>query len=104
MNLSRLFKLDRTSLIAFFIGFVFFFAYLTLSLVKHAHYWTGYDLSITNQIVWEFSRFTLPISSVHAYAFTPVFSDHVEFVYAIISPFRSEEHTSELQSQFHLVF
>jgi len=87
MNLSRLFKLDRTSLIAFFIGFVFFFAYLTLSLVKHAHYWTGYDLSITNQIVWEFSRFTLPISSVHAYAFTPVFSDHVEFVYAIISPF-----------------
>ena len=80
-------KLRRTDYLAVLICLLFLGAYLTLALIKHANFWTGYDLSVDNQIVWEYSRFLAPISTVHAYAFTPVFYDHVEFVYALIAPF-----------------
>jgi uncharacterized membrane protein len=80
-------RVNKANYIAFFICFIFFIAYLALSLVKYFHFQTGYDLSIDNQVVWEFSRFSIPISSVHAYAFTPVFWDHIELIYAIIAPF-----------------
>ena len=84
--LERFGNFSKTDWLALLICLLFLGAYLTLALVKHAHFGTGYDLAITNQIVWEFSRFILPVSSVHAYAFTPVFSDHLEFIYALISP------------------
>src|SRR5689334_16503171 len=74
-------------LIAAFVCLFFFSAYLTLALVKHAHFLTGYDLAVDNQVVWEYSRFLSPISSVHAYAFTSVFADHIEFVYLLLAPF-----------------
>lgn len=80
-------KIKKETYIALFICLIFFVLYLTLALVKHAHYQTGYDLSVDNQIVWEYSKFLPPIMTVHAYVFEPVFYDHVEFVYAIISPF-----------------
>ena len=80
-------KFRKEFIPVFLISLLFFVAYLILSLVKYAHYQTGYDLSIDSQIVWEFSRFSIPISSVHAYAFTPVFWDHIEFIYALIAPF-----------------
>src|SRR3989344_5743693 len=86
-KLRKLLKFEKTDYLAILICLLFLGAYLTLTLVKHAHFWTGYDLSIENQIVWEFSRFMSPISTVNAYAFTPVFYDHVEFVYALIAPF-----------------
>lgn len=69
------------------ICFIFLAAFLTLSLVKHAHFGTGYDLSIDSQIIWEFSRFKMPISTTHVYAFTPFYYDHIELVYALLAPF-----------------
>ncbi len=80
-------KLKKTDYLALLICLLFLGAYLTLALVKHAHFGTGYDLSVDNQIVWEYSKFLPPIMTVHAYAFTPVFYDHVEFVYALLAPF-----------------
>lgn len=80
-------KINKANYIALFIGIIFFIAYLTLSLVKHAHFLTGYDLSVDNQIIWEYSRFLAPISSVHAYAFTSVLWDHIELIYILIAPF-----------------
>ncbi|MBI2621120.1 MAG: DUF2079 domain-containing protein [Candidatus Levybacteria bacterium] len=85
--IPKFLKLDREFYLPLFIIIVFFFAYLTLVLVKHAHYWTGYDLSIENQIVWGFNQLTVPTVTVHAYAFIPIFYDHVEFVYLLIAPF-----------------
>lgn len=84
---SKTSKFNKEFIFALIICLTFFIAYLSLSLIKHLHFQTGYDLSVDNQIVWEYSRLMLPISTVHAYAFTPVFWDHIEFVYAFISPF-----------------
>ena len=66
---------------------VFLLAYLTLGLVKHAHFLSGYDLSLVNQVAWEYSRFIPPVMTGHAYPFMPVFYDHIEFIYILISPF-----------------
>lgn len=72
---------------AFLICFIFFIAYLVLGLVKHFHFLSGYDLAVINQSVWQYSHFAFPNSTVHAYAFTPVFWDHIEFILLILSPF-----------------
>ena len=80
-------KINKSNYVALLISIIFLIGYLTLSLVKHAHFLTGYDLSVDNQVIWEYSRFLSPISTVHAYAFTPVFWDHVEFIYVLIAPF-----------------
>lgn len=87
MKLLKFGKIEKVTYVALFICFIFFCSYLTLSFVKHLHYQTGYDLSIVNQIVWQYSRLTIPVSSVNAYAFSPVFSDHIEFIYDLIAPF-----------------
>ncbi len=67
---------------------IFFIAYSTLSIVKHDHYQSyGFDLGITDQIVWEYSKFDAPITTVHYYPYTSILTDHVEFIYALLSPF-----------------
>src|SRR3989344_4273717 len=71
----------------FVLCILFFIFYSTLSIVKHNHYLSGYDLGIANQIVWGYSHFKLPVLTVHAYAFMPALSDHVEFIYLVLSPF-----------------
>ncbi|HVF69588.1 MAG TPA: DUF2079 domain-containing protein [Xanthomonadales bacterium] len=70
----------------FLICFAFFIAYSVLSVVKHNHFLSGYDLGVSDQAVWLMSKFKNPISSTHAYANTSLFSDHVEIIYALISP------------------
>lgn len=85
--LDRITKLKKETYIALFICFIFFSLYLTLSMVKHLHFQTGYDLSVDNQVVWEYSRFLPPTSTVHAYAFSSVFADHVELIYVLLAPF-----------------
>ncbi len=77
----------RENFLALAICIAFFFAYLTLGIVKHAHFWTGYDLSLVNQVAWEYSRFIPPVMTGHAYPFMPAFYDHIEFIYLIIAPF-----------------
>jgi uncharacterized membrane protein len=73
-------------LLPLIICLAFFLAFSTLSIVKHNHFLTGYDLGVDDQVTWEFSQFKPPISTTHAYAFTSVFEDHIEFIYALVSP------------------
>jgi uncharacterized membrane protein len=72
----------------YFICAIFFIAYATLSIIKHNHYQSyGFDLGITDQIVWEYSKFEAPITTVHYYPYTSILTDHVEFIYAPLSLF-----------------
>jgi len=74
--------------IAFFVCFLFFLAYSTLSVVRHNHFGSfGFDLGISDQIVWKYSQFQLPITTVQSYPFTSIFTDHIEFIYILLSPF-----------------
>lgn len=70
----------------FIICFIFFIAYSVLSVVKHNHFLSGYDLAVSDQGIWLMSQFKNPISTPHAYPFTSLFTDHVEIIYALISP------------------
>lgn len=70
----------------YLICFTFFVCYSILSVVKHNHFMSGYDLAVSDQGIWLMSQFKNPISTPHAYPFTSLFSDHVEIIYAIISP------------------
>lgn len=70
----------------YIICFVFFILYSILSVVKHNHFLSGYDLAVSDQAIWLMSKFKDPISTPHAYPFTSLFSDHVEIIYAILSP------------------
>lgn len=66
---------------------LFFIAYLTLSLVKHYHFLSGYDLSIIDQAIWKYSQFKSPISTTLSFFDTPLYYDHVELIYILIAPF-----------------
>jgi len=66
---------------------LFSVAYSILSVVRHNHYQSfGYDLGIDDQIVWQFSNFRLPITSIDDTPFMLSLANHVEIIYAIISP------------------
>lgn len=65
---------------------LFAIAYSVLSIVKHDHFLSGYDLAVSDQGIWLMSQFKNPISTPHAYAFTSLFSDHVEIIYGLLSP------------------
>ena len=68
---------------------VFFFAsYSTLSIIRHNHYESyGFDLGITDQIVWEYSNFKPPLTTIHYFPYTSILTDHVEFIFAPLSMF-----------------
>lgn len=70
----------------YFLSFAFFLAYSTLSLVRHNHYLSAYDLAVVDQIMWRYSNFMTPVTTVHAYSGTLIFSDHIELIYALLSP------------------
>ncbi len=73
--------------ITILICIIFFIAYATLSLIKHNHFLSGYDLGVDDQAVWKYSQFKNPITTSHAYYDTSVLSDHVEFIYILLAPF-----------------
>ncbi|HSW97848.1 MAG TPA: DUF2079 domain-containing protein [Candidatus Saccharimonadales bacterium] len=81
--------LSRTKkLLPYLICIIFFLAYATLSVIRHNHYQSfGFDLGVTDQIVWEYSHFDAPITTVHYYPYTSILTDHVEFIYAPLSIF-----------------
>lgn len=67
---------------------IFFVAYTTLSVVRHLHFGSfGFDLGISDQIVWQYSQFKQPLLSLIAYAYTPVLTDHFEPIYIVLAPF-----------------
>jgi len=72
---------------AIFICLLFFAAYTTLALIKHAHYLSGYDLAIADQVVWKYSQLKAPITTIQSYTFTSLLTDHVEIIYLFLAPF-----------------
>ncbi len=75
-------------LLPYVICTIFFIAYSTLSIVRHNHYQSfGYDLGINDQVVWEYSKLKTPITTIDHVPFISKLNVHVEFVYALISPF-----------------
>lgn len=83
MRLKKYFLLS----LPFFICALFFIAYTILVLVKHFHFLSGYDLAIADQIVWKYSQFKAPITTVQSFAFTSLLTDHVEIIYILLAPF-----------------
>lgn len=65
---------------------LFFVLYTTLSVVRHDHFLSAWDLSVVDQVMWKYSRFLLPITTIHAYANTLILTDHIEFIYLLLSP------------------
>lgn len=61
-------------------------SYLILSLVKHNHFLSGYDLAVSDQIVWKYAVFHNPLTTINAYPFTYMFEDHIEFIYVFLAP------------------
>ena len=70
----------------FVIIFLFFASYATLSVIKHLHFLSGYDLSILDQVTWKYSNFKAGITTTHAYALTNTLTDHVELIWIFLSP------------------
>lgn len=64
----------------------FLIAYLLLALIKHNNYLSGYDLAIVDQVIWKYSQFKNPITTVHSYYNTSTLGDHIEFIYILLSP------------------
>lgn len=66
--------------------FVFFYA--TLSLIRHNHFESyGFDLGVSDQVIWQYSHFQAPITTVHYYPYASILTDHIELIYAPLSVF-----------------
>lgn len=66
--------------------FGFFIVYLLLALIKHNNFLSGYDLAIVDQVIWKYSQFKNPITTVHSYYNTSTLGDHIEYIYILLSP------------------
>jgi len=81
-------KINWEKAIYFGICFIFFLAYTTLSAVRHMHYGSfGFDLGLTDQVIWKYSQFKTSITTIHYYPFTSLLTDHVELIYILLAPF-----------------
>ncbi len=75
-------------LLVFFICLCFFTAYSLLSIVRHDNYQSyGYDLGINDQTVWRYSHFQAPVTTIDPFPDKTKLVEHVEVIYALISPF-----------------
>ncbi len=84
MKLFRFFQ----KYLPYFICLVFIIAFSTLSIIRHNHYESyGFDLGINDQVVWEYSKFREPVTTIDHAAFESKLDIHIELVYALISPF-----------------
>ncbi len=67
---------------------LFFIAYGVLTIVRHTHYMSyGYDLGINDQVVWRYSTFQAPLTTIDPYPDKTKLYSHIELVYAIVAPF-----------------
>jgi len=74
--------------IPYVICLLFFIAYSTLSIVRHQHYQSfGYDLGINDQVVWLYSQFKSPVTTIAPFPDKPKLVEHVELVYILLAPF-----------------
>ena len=78
----------KKKLIPFLICLLFFIAYAVLSVVRHMHYGSyGFDLGINDQIVWRYAHLQAPLTTIGPFPDKLKLAEHVELVYAFISPF-----------------
>lgn len=83
-----MFKVTKEKFILYSICFIFFLAYTLLSVIRHLHYGSfGYDLGIADQIVWEYSNFQAPITTIDHIPFISELFVHVELIYILLAPF-----------------
>lgn len=76
-----------TPIIPFLICLLFLLAYTVLSFVRHDNYQSfGYDLGINDQTVWRYAHFQAPITTIDPFPDKTKLVEHVELVYALISP------------------
>lgn len=81
-------KVNKKKLLLFIICLLFFISYSTLSVIRHLHYGSfGYDLGIDDQVVWEYSKFHPPITTIGEVPFIPELFTHLEFIYILLAPF-----------------
>ena len=63
---------------------VFATIYVLLSVYKHWHFGSGFDLAIFDQAVWHLSRFEIPASSIRG--FPNLFGDHFHPILLVLAP------------------
>src|SRR5260221_1513402 len=85
--MNKFFKKHKLLLLAGGICLLFFIAYTILGLERYNYFAAGYDLAVIDQAIWEYAHFMAPISTNHAYAFTPILTDHVELIFLLVAPF-----------------
>lgn len=83
---SRLFSFIKRYYVVITICTFFGLSYLLLSVIKHVHFLSGYDLSIIDQAIWKYSQFKIPITTTHVYFDQAIFTDHLELIFILISP------------------
>jgi uncharacterized membrane protein len=80
--------LPFVKVLPFILCILFFIAFATLSIIRHNHYGSfGYDLGINDQVVWRYSQFQLPITTIGPIPDTTKLAEHVELVYIFVAPF-----------------
>jgi uncharacterized membrane protein len=71
----------------FAICFIFFLAYALLSVVRHLHFGSfGFDLGLNDQIIWEYSKFRPPITTIDHVPFISNLLVHLDLIFIFISP------------------
>ncbi|CAN5126217.1 DUF2079 domain-containing protein [soil metagenome] len=74
--------------ILYSICFLYLIVYLILGIVRHNHFGSyGYDLGIDDQIVWKYSHFQLPITTIDDTPYMLSLTNHVELIYVLLAPF-----------------
>lgn len=85
---NKSFLVGLIPFLKYFICFLFLLAYVALSWVRHNNYQSfGYDLGINDQVVWRYAHFQSPLTTIDPFPTKTKFAEHIELVYAVISPF-----------------
>ena len=64
---------------------LFFFIYSFASIIRHLHLGSfGYDLGIYTQVLWLYSQFEVPLSSIRG---TNIWGDHFAPSFMLLAPF-----------------
>lgn len=69
------------------ISIIFCIIYCILSFVRHDNFQSfGFDLGINDQIIWKYSRFLPPLTTIDHVTGIPKLFVHAEFFYILLSP------------------
>src|ERR1044071_92384 len=63
------------------------FLYSALSILRHRHFGSGWDLAVFDQAIWLYSRFYSPLVTVRFNMPENILGDHFHPIVALLSPF-----------------